>query len=662
MHYIAFSLLVLAMFCALAGAAWGIRHLWSSGGAAVPLRGRSTSVSAGLSFIEKANLGLTLALILASVLLVLALINCDFSLVYVASYTDRQLPLFYRITAFWAGQAGSMLFWALSVALCGGVFQLTRSYQDLTRETRLWFWVFYLSIMAFFGLVLVAWNNPFLIAHQTPPDGNGLNPLLQNPGMIFHPPLLFLGYGGFVIPGCLALAQSMSGNRNREQGWTDVARPFSLSAWAFLTAGIVLGGWWAYMELGWGGYWAWDPVENASLIPWLVGTAALHTSLIQTRRGKLYGINVFLMSLTTISAFFATYLVRSGVVQSVHAFGSGGIAAPLLVFMALFLVLSIWAASRSRERGGRELAGLDSREGFLILTTWALLALSLIILVATMWPVFTAFWNETIMGAARDVQLDAAGHDHGGAVGLTADFYNRVCLPLFAALASILAVCPWLGWNGGVRNWRKLLLTLCAFAASAGIFYWMGYTKPVALIAASGSVAALVSMALLLSTREIRTFRPSLAACGIHFGVALIALGIAFSGPYTQDAELTLAKGESATLKGYDIRLAELFEGKGPGYVFLEGVLEVRKDGQLVGTVAPQRRIYDKWNGMQFAEASTIPSLGNEVYASLMALDDQGRASVRVSVHPLVNWLWIGGVIMCLLPFLSFRRRTSQEK
>ena len=629
-------------------------------------RATSSRIQSGahgaLSLIERGNLFLTGCLILASCFLLYALISHDFSLVYVASYTDRFLPLFYRITAFWAGQAGSMLFWALSVAICGSLFQLTRAYRHLTPETKLWYWIFYLGILAFFGLILLAWNNPFLLNHAVPRDGNGLNPLLQNPGMIFHPPLLFLGYGGFVIPGCLALAQTISGAADtQEKNWTVVSRPFILSAWSFLTAGIVLGSWWAYMELGWGGYWAWDPVENASLIPWLIATAALHTMIIQTRRGKLHGVNVFLMALTTLSAFFATYLVRSGVVQSVHAFGTGGMGAPFLLFIGLGTLIALWIAFHARISDARELAGIDSREGFLVLTCWGLIALAIIILIATMWPVFTAFWKETIMGLAREVQLDAAGHDHGGAVGLTADFYNRVCMPLFAALIAILSLCPWLGWNGGVRDLRKLLLVVCIFIGSAAALYWFGYRIPVAILGGSAAVATLASVCLLLASTAVRRSRQSISACLVHLGLALIALGIAFSGPYTLEANPVLSVGQTTRIGQFDVMLKNVYEGRGPGYIFLEAELVVSKGGKEIGIASPQRRVYEKWGQMQFAEASTVPSLGDEFYATLMSINQQGQVTLRLSSNPLINWLWIGGAIMCLLPFLSLRGITRKE-
>ena len=593
---------------------------------------------------EAASLFVAVALSAASGILTRALAFCDFSVIYVADYTDRALPLFYRLTAFWAGQPGSLLFWAFSVALCGAIFQLTPAYGRLSNTTRHWYWVFYLSIIGFFGLLLTTWSNPFLVSHATPPDGSGLNPLLQNPGMIFHPPLLFLGYGGFVIPGCLALAQSLNSGAD-EARWTSVSRPFMLAAWALLSAGIVLGAWWAYMELGWGGYWAWDPVENASLIPWLIATAALHTMLLDTRRGKLGATTVFLVALTTISAFFATYLVRSGVVQSVHAFGNGGVGNPLLLFVLSSLILSAWIAMKGRNPQAPRLSGLESREGFLVITTWLLLLLAGIILVATLWPVITA--------------LSIGGGDQGS-MGLTASFYNRVCLPLFAGLVALLAIGPWLRWDGGLRRKLFFAAVLVVLAGCMVLLWIFGYRLPTPLLASSAAFAVLIGHGLMLAEPAGRT-RNALCVAGIHAGVALIALGIAFSGPYKIEKDLILKQGESAQLGAYTVTLNTVSVGQGPGYQFLEGELHISLDGKPLGVLAPQRRIYDKWSRMQFAEAATLFSPGNELYASLLAIDEQENVQFRVSVNPLVNWIWLGGTLLSVIPFLMLGARRAKK-
>ncbi len=623
MYIFAYSLLLLSLLCALGGAAIACAQLW---------QGRSDA----LRYIEKAQLVISGALLVASGLLLHALFWNDFSVQYVASYTDRILPVFYRLTAFWAGQAGSMLFWALSVAICGAFFLVCKPYKKLSAPTKLWYWVFFLLIMAFFGLILTAWSNPFTLQTPVPQDGNGLNPLLQNPGMIFHPPLLFLGYGGFVIPGCLALAQCLSGMEQNEKSWIRVARPFTLSAWVFLTAGIVLGAWWAYMELGWGGYWAWDPVENASLIPWLVGTAAIHTTIIEDRRGKLGRVNVCLMALTTISAFFATYLVRSGVIDSVHAFGDGGVGTPLLVFILASTLLAFFVATIGNT-AGKPLAGIDSREGFLVFTAWALMTLSIIIWIATLWPIISKLWST-------------------GAQGLEAGFYNRVCLPLFAMIAATLAFCPWLSWNGGIKDKTKILSAAAILIGSAIIFWSMGYRQPTAFIASAAAAAVLGGCIMQLRDKSVRNLPQSLGACGIHFGLALVFLGIAFSGPYKIESDLTLSKGESGKVGTYEVTLLEIRDGAGPGFDYIEADLEVKRDGKVLGKLNPQRRMYEKFGRQQFAEADTIPGLGNELYASLLGLESEKRVNVKVSANPLVNWIWIGSTLMCLMPLINFRR------
>lgn len=631
MYFFAFALLLLTLLLASGGGILALLQLWRP-------QERPT-----LPLVEKVHWGVSLCLLVASACLLHALYWQDYSLKYVADYTDNVLHLFYRLTAFWAGQPGSMLFWALAVGIMGSIFACTGGYRRLKDTTRLWFWTFFLVIMAFFALLLCVWNNPFIMLDPAPADGNGLNPLLQNPGMIFHPPLLFLGYGGFAIPTCLALAQALS-RQPDETRWFDLARPITLLAWAFLTAGIVLGMWWAYMELGWGGYWAWDPVENASLVPWLVGTAALHTAIVEKRRGRLTRFNVLLMGLTTLSTFFATFLVRSGVIESVHAFGSGSVGFPLGIFVTAGLVLSIGIAllspaGRRASSDGERKTRLIPAEDTLLAVAVLLLVMAVIILNATMWPVTTSLFSTASMG-------------------LEASFYNRVILPLGAAMLLLLAYCPWL--VQGRRLARGIVLL--GAAGSAALLWLLGYRNVVALLTTAGVVGFLLGLLLRAASTPLRQLPRRVGALGLHLGLALMALGIAFSGPYKQEADHSFAPGDSMTIGDVTVTLKNLFEGTQPGYHFLEAQLEVRRADAVIGELTPQRRIYDKFGNMQFTEVDVIPGLGNEVYASLLGLDQEGRAYVKISLEPLVNWLWIGGTLLCLFPLLMLRRRPDQRR
>lgn len=631
MYFFAFALLLLTLLLASGGGILALLQLWRP-------QERPT-----LPLVEKVHWGVSFCLLVASACLLHALYWQDYSLKYVADYTDNVLHLFYRLTAFWAGQPGSMLFWALAVGIMGSIFACTGGYRRLKDTTRLWFWTFFLVIMAFFALLLCVWNNPFIMLDPAPADGNGLNPLLQNPGMIFHPPLLFLGYGGFAIPTCLALAQALS-RQPDETRWFDLARPITLLAWAFLTAGIVLGMWWAYMELGWGGYWAWDPVENASLVPWLVGTAALHTAIVEKRRGRLTRFNVLLMGLTTLSTFFATFLVRSGVIESVHAFGSGSVGFPLGIFVTAGLVLSIGIAllspaGRRASSDGERKTRLIPAEDTLLAVAVLLLVMAVIILNATMWPVTTSLFSTASMG-------------------LEASFYNRVILPLGAAMLLLLAYCPWL--VQGRRLARGIVLL--GAAGSAALLWLLGYRNVVALLTTAGVVGFLLGLLLRAASTPLRQLPRRAGALGLHLGLALMALGIAFSGPYKQEADHSFAPGDSMTIGDVTVTLKNLFEGTQPGYHFLEAQLEVRRADAVIGELTPQRRIYDKFGNMQFTEVDVIPGLGNEVYASLLGLDQEGRAYVKISLEPLVNWLWIGGTLLCLFPLLMLRRRPDQRR
>lgn len=581
---------------------------------------------------------ISLCLLLASAGLVHALFWQDYSVEYVAAYTDRVLPLFYRLTAFWAGQPGSMLFWALVTALTGSCFAFFCL--DQTAHTRLWFWTFFYSIMAFFCLILTEWSNPFILLEPAPLDGQGLNPLLQNPGMIFHPPLLFMGYAGFTVPACLGLAQLLSPNPTDPE-WFRQTRPFWLLSWIFLTAGIVLGAWWAYMELGWGGYWAWDPVENASLLPWLFASAVIHILVITRKSGNLNRISVSLMALTVISAVFATYLTRSGIIQSVHAFGDGGVGTPLLIFIlcALFYAVVIPCSASPLND---DLSGPVSREGTLILTAWLFVTLAVIISLATMWPVLSKLWTSAPQG-------------------LDASFYNRVCLPLGVALLLLLGMCLSLGWRGGLKGGRELAIAFSVFTVTILCLWFADYHKFMPLIASGACVAVVIVML-------VYAFKPGIlanpwrrSALGAHIGFAILCIGVSFSAPYSIDKEMFLGQGENANIDGYVVSLERMEEGDRPGYDYLQAILKVTENQKQVGILKPERRIYAKFGDMQFSEVDVLSNFGRDIYASLLGMDEEHRIMVKISIEPLVNWIWIGGALMCLLPLLGLKLRKPNK-
>lgn len=585
---------------------------------------------------EKINTAITITFVIASIILLYAFVTCDFSVKYVHDYSDRALPLFYKITAFWGGQAGSLLFWALVLALCSTGFQYTQSYQNLSPKTRQWYLIFYLITIAFFALLLTTHNNPFILLPEIPADGRGLNPLLQHPGMIIHPPLLFFGYAGFTVPACLALAQAMSNAKDAipsEERWFKSTKIITLFSWLFLTAGIVLGAWWAYMELGWGGYWAWDPVENSSMIPWFLGTATIHFGIIETYRKKVTRIHTFFIGMTHVSAFFATWLVRGNVVESIHAFGAAGVGPTLFIYILASTLIICFVCFGMHNKNSKNLTGLETREGFLITTTVMLTTLSVIIMLATLWPVLSKIVTNN-------------------PIGLDASFYNKVCLPIFTVILALLTVCPWLTWTGGITHKKYFSIVIIALIAFiAGLWTLAGVKDPLPLISASLALTSVVSMLLLIAKQKMHRISPAL----VHIGFALMALGVAFSGPYKIEENVAIKRGGITQVGNFTVELKELYEGREQAgrYTFLEAELIIKKGDTVVGTLAPQRRTYASFPKNAYAEATTLPSLGDEFYATLLGVDDKVQGVMRLSVHPLVNWLWIGGTVMVLAPLFS---------
>lgn len=587
-----------------------------------------------LVLIDRANMAIAGFVGLASVVLTIALINRDYSFKYVYEYVDNTLPIFYTVTAFWAGADGSLLFWMLSIAVMGVIFSRLQLFKEFSETTRLYYWLFYMVIQAFFLLLLTSWSNPFMELVPSPADGRGLNPLLRNPGMIFHPPLLFLGYAGFTSPAALALASYISGEL---KSWVSFCRNWNILSWIFLTAGIVLGCWWSYMELGWGGYWAWDPVENASLIPWLSASALMHTAAIQIKSKSLQRANVFLMSLTLLLCIFATYLVRSGVVQSLHAYGENGVGLPLLVFMLANLAIIAFVLVAGPRPDSRTLASLNSRQGLLVIAAWAFLGLGLVVGLGTMWPVISKMWSAN-------------------PVGLDAKFYNRVCLPLFSLLILIFTVCPWFNWKEGIADRRGLFIVGGAFVGGGVISYLCGLHNPLGLITSAASIASIVGIfTVFLLIPQMRKITSMIGVYGLHLGVALMFLGVAWSGPNKVEHEYVIKQGESVQLGSYTMTFKKMVEGQNEEKAWISAIVDVTEDGKTVGLLSPERRIYRNFQ-QPFAEVSVIPSLGSEIYATLLSVDEKGNATFKMSINPLINWMWIGGTLMCLFGFVAFRK------
>ncbi|WP_028576473.1 heme lyase CcmF/NrfE family subunit [Desulfomicrobium escambiense] len=623
MHAISFTALLLSMLAAVGlTAVAGMKALKDDYGT--------------VALFEKGQILLTMVVLGVSVILLQALVVRDFSYVYVRDYTDNLLPMFYAVTAFWAGQNGSFLFWYLCVALMGWCMIYTPGYSHLDNRTKVYFWILFFLVEIFFLFALTGPSNPFTKLDPVPADGHGLNPLLQNPGMIFHPPLLFLGYAGYTIPCCLALASRLSGN-GRE--WLDLCRNWNIVAWIFLTAGIILGAWWSYMELGWGGYWAWDPVENASLIPWLAGTGFVHTAIVGRTRKTLLRTNVFMVALTFLLCFFATFVVRSGMIESLHAFGGSKMGIPLLVFLVAGSALTLYVCLVPRKDDTTAIDDFTSRPGMLFLASWLFLCLAGIVFLGVLWPVISSIWSEN-------------------PVGLDAGFYNRVCLPLFSVLAFIMSVCPWFSQKSGVSDKLALGLVLGAGAASGAVIFALGYRQPLALLAAVSGIMIAVSVGLVfVRTKGLRSFMPSWGAYGVHLGVAMMVVGVAFSGPYKVEEEAVLTKGQSMTVGAYEVRFDELrHHHDNPAMDMHSAELTVLRDGREVGKLAPEKRLYASFQQSTFAEVSVIPSLGEEIYSTLLGFNEAGEVSLKVSLNPLVNWIWIGGTLSCLIAFLCWRK------
>ncbi|MCA9939299.1 MAG: heme lyase CcmF/NrfE family subunit [Anaerolineales bacterium] len=586
--------------------------------------------------------------LLACLALVASMLRSDFSLEYVARVTSRGMPTYLKVTALWGGQAGSLLFWNLLLAAFTSIAML-RHWRDEHELVPYALAISTVTQIFFLGISLFV-ENPFVRLSPIPADGNGLNPLLRHPGMIIHPPMLYLGFTGLTIPFAFAMAALLSGKL--DDTWIRLTRRWTLVAWLFLSLGLILGGRWAYDVLGWGGYWAWDPVENSSFMPWLAGTAFLHSIMIQEKRDMFKIWNMFLVLLTYLLAIYGTFVVRSGVISSVHAFAQSAIGPLFFGFLVLMLLFSLaWIFIRwDKLRSENRLNSLLSREAAFLLNNFLFLG----ILFGTFWGTNYPIISELFTGDKATVGPP---------------FYHKVNGPLFALLMLLMGVAPLTMWYRTSLKRLEIMMRWPALVTVlfVGALYALGVRSWVALLG-----YGLVTFAGIITLLEfwrgtrarmkkgeppwtafIRLMARNRRRYGgywIHLGVVIMGFGIIGSTVYQQQRQLQLHQGESLTIGDFSMT----FQGvdRFPGaddLVITEATVDIYKNGVFLKTLHPRTELYTRTN-----QPMTIPdkrsTVSEDFYALLINWEPVAAdlATFKVYVNPLINWVWAGGFIFVL--------------
>lgn len=602
-------------------------------------------------------------LTIASLGLIYAFLTRDFQVEYVFNYSSRSLPFFYSLSAFWAGQEGSLLLWAWLLASFSGLVLIQNRHQN--REVIPYATSILMLVLLFFLVLLVFITDPFARTPNRPPDGRGLNPLLQNPGMIFHPPTLFLGYVGFTIPFAFALAALVTGQLG--DVWIRSTRRWTLFSWFTLGIGVLLGAQWAYVELGWGGYWAWDPVENASLMPWLVGTAFLHSVMLQEKRDMLKVWNMVLIILTFGLCIFGTFITRSGLISSVHSFGESSVGSFFLGFLILLLGLSFLLLFSRLDalKSTNRLDSVLSRECSFLLNNLILLGAAFSVFWGTMFPII----SEAIKGVK---------------ITMGPSFFNQVNVPIGLTLLAITGICPLIAWRkASSRNLQKNFLVPLLASGVGGVFLmvlgirhfyaWLSFTISLFVIVTITMEFYQGTRARCRLTGE-SAFRAFLTMIGrnrrryggyiVHIGMVFIFVGITGSSAYKVEKEVTLSQGQSFQIQDYTLQFESLQSESDSHREVVTALFSVRNDGEKIGLLKTQKRFYRAPEQVT-TEVAIRSNLKEDLYAILEGYDRDGNATFKFFVNPLLSWMWIGGGVITLGALISFwperRRRKGQE-
>jgi cytochrome c-type biogenesis protein CcmF len=597
---------------------------------------------------------------LAAVVLVVAAFQNDFSIAYIFHHSNRDLPAPYKFATLWSGQEGSLLFWALLLSAYGLVLRLRYK-----TDVRLFAHasVIIAAVQVFFLLLLNFAANPFgVMQGSLPADGNGLNPLLQYPEMVIHPPMLYLGYVGFTVPFAFALAALIM--RYPGEKWIQITRRWTMVTWGFLTCGVFLGAHWAYSVLGWGGYWGWDPVENASLMPWLTGTAFLHSVMMQEKRGMLKTWNMWLIFSTFMLSIFGTFLTRSGVVSSVHAFAQSSIGDWFVAFLAIIFAtcLIFYVKNRSHLRTEHKLESLISRESSFLFNNLLLLVACFTVLWGTLFPVL----SEWVQGTK---------------VTVGPPFFNRVNVPVALLLLLLTAVGPLLAWRRtSVESLKRNFLWPAIGAVATGVLLvalGMRPWKDVSYFYSLMTIMLSVLVALTVISEFVRGGRVIGRHTGqnlfasmvqlahrntrryggyiVHFGVIVIMIGFAGS-VFNKDKEQEMGFGDKMTIGPYTLVCQSYTQDDNPNYGSEWAVMNVFKGGKQIATLNPERRSYkaSQQTSTMVANRSTPQEDLYVVYEGQNP--ETGKPIIKVHLNPLVMWIWVGvwimivGTILALVP------------
>lgn len=633
--------LILALFVALAQSV-------------VPMWGASRNDAAMMAMAKPGAVVLFVLVAGSFAALTVAYVTSDFSVLNVVQNSHTDKPLLYKISGVWGNHEGSLLLWitilviyGLSVALGGRNLPPSLRARALSVQA---------MITAGFILFILLTSNPFTRLADIPSNGHGLNPILQDPGLALHPPMLYLGYVGFSMAFSFAIAALIEGRV--DAAWARWVRPWTLAAWTFLTLGIMGGSWWAYYELGWGGWWYWDPVENASFMPWLAGTALLHSAVVVEKRDALKSWTILLAILAFALSLVGTFLVRSGVITSVHAFADDptrGLFVLVLLVGAVGSALALYAWRAPMLKGGGLFAPI-SREGALLFNNLIMTVAAAVVLLGTVYPLLAQSlgWGKISVGKP---------------------FFDAVFVPLMVPMILVMAVAPFLGWKrGDLPAALKRLIVAAAVAVAVLLGVWATEAgTPSALLGAAGcglAAWAMLGPVVELATR-VQVFRIGLGASlrrathlprsawGMtiaHVGIGCVILGVTASSVWKQEAIVARLPGEVTSIGAYQVTLDSVEQVLGANYAADRAHLTVRKEGAVVALLSPEKRLYQV--PPMPATSTAIHSTGwGDVYAAVGEVQNDGRWVIRLYWQPGVPFLWYGGLLMGLGGIVSLSDR-----